>query len=89
MFAEDGQGFVEASSGPQGFDGLMEDEAEAGGFTPGPAEELGGGIGPEPSVVLAGPAGDGLGDHSTTGQASGFGGEFEPATIGGIGRERG
>jgi hypothetical protein len=84
MLAEDGKGFVKASGGPEVFDGVVEDETKAGGLAAGPAEELGGGVVAETSVVLPRPAGDGLDYHPSAGKATGLGGQFEPPTRGGL-----
>ncbi len=83
MFAEDGEGFVEASGGPEGLDGLVEDQADAGGLAASAAEELVGGFVAEASVVFAGSAGDGLGDHPAAGETASLGGQFMPAASGG------
>jgi hypothetical protein len=80
VLAEDGEGFVEASGGPEVFDSVVEDQANSGGLASGSAEQLLGGIGSEASVILMGSMGDGLGDRPAAGQATGLGGKFGPST---------
>jgi hypothetical protein len=84
MLAEDGQGFVEASGGPERLDGLVEDQAKASGLTAGPLKELSGSVGPETSVVRSAPASDGLGDHPASGESPGLGSQRQPPESGGL-----